>query len=157
MSYGMFGLEHVSFLVRDAAAVSKSIVRTKGARGLGTIMGLQRERVDILEDGRHQGALAGDEQAQDVTITVDWDSTSQDVTDFCLARGATYGAGGTAPMVTVDPVGQVPAVELVIRVVPPTGTPWTRTYSRAYLSADQQADNPATHALTFSCYGGTDA
>lgn len=153
MPYGPYSFEHVAFRVTDAAAVSKTITRTKGARGLGSRVGLNREPVQIMEDGRQVGALSGDEQARQVTITVTADSVTKDAIDFMLARGSVYSSTGTAPMRTVDPIGQRPAVELVIQVSPPTGTPWTRTIERAYLSVDETADNPAEYALTWDCYG----
>jgi hypothetical protein len=153
MPHSLYGSEHIAFLVTDGAAVSKAVVRTKGARGLGTHTPSNREATDLFEDGKWVGALFADETSRDVTITCDADSNSKDVIDFILARGSVYGVGGSAPAKTVDPVGQVMTVELTVQVTPPTGTPWTRVYQYARASVDESGDSPAEYAITFSCFG----
>ena len=149
---------YVSLKATDKAGQSETLMDVQGDFSLGSEKASQRETVDIVSRGKHKAKMFGAEIPYEPSWSA-WDSVdSRRFVDFCLARGAVYGSGGTTPMQTVDVCAEVPAVILEVQIQPPAGSPFTRRYGRAYLASDRSVpESGATIGISFEAYDMTES
>jgi hypothetical protein len=143
--------------VLDATPQTLTLLGVTGDPSFGEEMADQREQTDILERGIQQGATFGDEQAIEVSWQVQDCEESREFIDMVLFRGAVYGATGTAPTVTTDPLGGK-SVQLKAICTPPVGTPRTVTYERTRWRCSPSGGVPSTTwTLNATCFGRSES
>ena len=153
MMPGYLNSDSYSIRVEDGAGVGFSLTDLTGDPDLGEETPDQREYVDVMARNKAVGRFQGAEKATKVTFEALASTLLDTAIDFMLARGPVYGAGGTAPMVTVDLACGAPAVILKITKTPPRGGAKIITWGRAYLTTGEKGANEGSkRPLNFDCF-----
>lgn len=154
---GLHHADHISLEIEDGTPQSLILVGVQGDPTFGDELPDQRTQEDLRVRGIQIGRMQTDEQP----LAVGWQALdtveSRAFADLALFRGPVYGAGGTSPAVSTDPVG---GKSLRLRVLrrPPNGPATVTTYERSYWTVTRSGARPgATLTLSAECYGRTEA